>query len=56
MKEMLRKLAEASGWSIPDDQIQDITTLYAGTMEDTKAVRDLDLGAIVPAIHYKADE
>ena len=56
MKDMLRKLAEASSWNISDEQIQDLAMLYTGTMEDTQAVRELDLGDTVPAILYKADE
>ena len=55
MSEMLKKLAEASGWTIPDERIQEMAGLYKGTADDTRPVRELELGTIGPAIIYKAD-
>jgi hypothetical protein len=56
MNDMLEKLAECSGWSITEDRVSEIAALYNGTMQDTRALRELDLGATVPAIVYKAGE
>jgi hypothetical protein len=56
MNEMLNKLAEASGWTIPDDRMSQLTSLYNGTMQDTHLVRELDLGSSVPATLYKAGD
>jgi hypothetical protein len=56
MHETLKHLAEQSGWQIPQDQVQEIASLYAGTMDDTQPLRDLDLGSAAPAIVYKAEE
>ena len=56
MNEMLKALAEQSGWEIPKDQVEEIASLYQGTMADTRPVRELDLGSDGPAILYKAAE
>ena len=56
MDELLKRLAEVSGWSIPEDRMREIASIYAGTMDDTRPLRDLDLGFTVPAILYKASE
>jgi hypothetical protein len=56
MHENLKHLAEQSDWQIPEDQIQEIASLYAGTISDTRPVRELDLGSAVPAMVYKAEE
>ena len=49
MKEIVRKLGEASNWAIPEDRMEDIAVMYKGTMEDTRPVRELDLGSALPA-------
>ena len=56
MNETLKGLAEQSNWQIPEDQVQEIASLYAGTMDDTRPVRELELGFVTPAISYKAEE
>ena len=54
MNEMLKKLAEASDWTIAEERIKDMESLFAGTMDDTRSVRELELGSTPPAIVYKA--
>ncbi len=49
MKELVRKLAEASGWAIPENRLEEIAPIYKGTMEDTRPVRELELGSSLPA-------
>lgn len=56
MNEMLKAVADASGWTITEQQMQEIAMIYKGTMEDTRPVRELDLGSAAPAIFYKADQ
>ena len=56
MDELLKKLAEVSGWIVPEEKEREIAAIYAGTMEDTRPLRDLDLGFTAPAILYKAGE
>jgi hypothetical protein len=55
MNEMLRKLGEASGWTIPDDRLLEIAAIYKGTAEDTRPLRELDLGETVPTTIYAAE-
>ena len=45
MKELVKKLAEASDWAIPSERLEEIAQMYKGTMEDTKPVRELDPGS-----------
>ena len=52
--DLLNKLAEASDWEIPQDRFQDILALHKATVEDTRRLRDLDLGFTPPAISYEA--
>jgi len=49
MKEVIRKLAEASGWSIPEERFEEIATMFEAAMEDTKPVRELDLKDSLPS-------
>ena len=48
MKELIKKLAEASNWNIPDDRIEEIVAAYKATIDDTRPVRELILGSSVP--------
>jgi len=52
----VKKLAEAGGWTIPDSRVEEIKSAYASTMEDTRPVRDLDLGWTPPTTVFKADQ
>ena len=54
MNEMLKKLAEASDWTIPEERMQDMASMFGGTMDDTRPVRELELGLTPPATVYKA--
>ena len=53
---MLKQLAEASGWTIPDEEMSEIGSIYNGTMNDTHPVRELNLGFTPPAILFEAGE
>ena len=49
MKDIVRKLAEASEWVIPENRLEEVTQMYKGTMDDTRPVRELDLDSSLPA-------
>ena len=49
MKEIVKNLAEASSWAIPEDRMDEIAQIYKATMEDTQAVREIELGSSIPA-------
>ena len=55
MNEMLKKLAEASGWTIPEERLQEIAAIYKGTMDDTEPLRKIDLGTSVPTNIFTAE-
>ena len=55
MNEMLKKLAEASNWTISEDRLQEISAIYKGTADDTKPVRDLDISDALPTNIFTAD-
>ena len=55
MNEMLKKLAEASNWTIPEERLQEIAAIYKGTADDTQPLRDLDPGNAVPTNIFTAD-
>ena len=55
MNEMLRGLAEASGWIIPEARFQEIAAIYKATAEDTRPVRALDVSGALPAIIFEAE-
>ena len=49
MKEIVRKLAEASEWKISEERLDEIVQMYKATMDDTRPVRELELGSALPA-------
>jgi hypothetical protein len=55
MNEMLKKLAEASGWMIPEDRLPEIAAIYKGTADDTRPLRELDPGEAMPTAIYTAE-
>ena len=55
MKEMLKGLAEASGWIVPDERFQEIAAIYKGTADDTQVMRQLDVTNTLPAIIFEAE-
>ena len=55
MNELLKKLAEASGWTISDERMAEIAAIYKGTADDTRPVRDFDVTGILPATIFKAE-
>ena len=56
MKDLLNKLAEASGWTIPQDHLAELEGMYKATLNDTRALREYDVAEYGPAILYKAEE
>jgi len=55
MKEMVKKLAEASGWSIPEDRMTEILSIYKATADDTRPVREADVSGAVPANLFESE-
>ena len=55
MNELLKKLAEASGWVIPEEQMAEISAAYKGTMADTKPVREFNVAEFLPPTVFKAE-
>jgi hypothetical protein len=55
MNEELKKLAEASGWTIPEERLQEIAAIYKGTMDDTAPLREMDPGTAVPTNIFTAE-
>ncbi len=55
MNEMLEKLAEASGWTIPEERMAEIAAIYKGTADDTRPVREFDVTGVVPASVFTAE-
>ena len=53
--EMLRKLAEASGWTIPDARMQEMSGIYRGIFDDTRLLRAADVNHAVPAMSFEAE-
>jgi hypothetical protein len=49
MKETIRKLAEASGWSIPEERFDEIAAMFEAAMADTQPVREIDLQGALPS-------
>ena len=56
MNEMLKGLAEASGWIIPDERFQEIAAIYKATAQDTRIVREMDVTNAAPAIVFEAEQ
>jgi hypothetical protein len=55
-KELLLKLAEASGWTIPADHVERILAEYAGISKDSHNMLQFDPGGTDPADIFEADE
>lgn len=55
MNEMLKKLAEASGWTIPEERMAEIAAIYNGTSNDTRPVREFDVTGVLPANVFTAE-
>ncbi len=55
MNEMLKKLAEASGWTIPEERLAEIAAVYKGTADDTRPVREFNVAEFVPPSVFKAE-
>ena len=55
MKEMVKQLAEASGWKIPEARMSEILFIYKATADDTQPVRETDVSDVVPANIYHAE-
>jgi hypothetical protein len=53
--EMLARLAEASGWTIPAGRMQEIAGVYRAIFDDTRLLRAAELGDAVPAIVFEAE-
>jgi hypothetical protein len=53
--ELLKKLAEASGWTIPDERIAEMAANYDAVAKDTRAVREADIRSAVPATVFEAE-
>jgi hypothetical protein len=53
--ETLKRLAEASGRAVSDDQLPEIAAAYRGIAEDTRLLRAADLSAAVPATVFEAE-
>ena len=54
-QEMLRSLAEAADWNIPDERIAEMTAIYQGIIQDTRILRTADLSNVTPANIYHAE-
>lgn len=54
-REMLERLAEASGWKIPEARMQEIAGIYRGIYDDTRLLRAADISNAVPAIVFEAE-
>ncbi len=55
MNEILKGLAEASGWIVPQGRFQEIAAIYKATADDTRLVRELDITGAPPAIVFEAE-
>ena len=55
MNDLLQKLAEASGWTIPEERLAEIASIYEATTNDTRVVREFDITAALPATVFEAD-
>lgn len=53
--DMLEKLAQASGWTIPESRMQEIAGIYKPIWEDTRTLRQIDLGNAVPVMVFEAE-
>jgi hypothetical protein len=53
--DLVRKLAEASGWQIPEDRLQEISALYKSTADDTRPIREVDVTSALPANVFEAE-
>jgi len=53
--ETVRRLAEASGWTIPDARLQEITGIFRPIFDDTRQLRQMDVGTAVPANVFEAE-
>jgi hypothetical protein len=55
MNETVRKLAEATGWTIPEGRVQELAMIYNATMDDTRAVLEADISQFSPATVFEAE-
>ena len=55
MNEMLKKLAEASGWTIPEERVAEMAAAYKGTADDTRPVRAFNVTEFLPPTVFKAE-
>jgi len=53
--ETLRRLAEASGWNIPDARMQEMLGIFRPIFDDTRVLRGVDLRDAVPANVFEAE-
>jgi len=53
--ELVKKLAEAAGWTIPDEQLAEMAANYDAVARDTRAVREADIRSAVPANVFEAE-
>ena len=54
-KELILKLAEASGWAIPDERLDPLLAEYKGIFTDSRALRQFEPAEVVPADIYEAE-
>ena len=53
--ELLKKLAEASGWNIPEERTAEMAANYDAVARDTSAVREADIRSVAPANVFEAE-
>ncbi len=54
-KESVKTIAEIGDWSISDEQAGEIAGVFQSLLDDTRALRGMELGDSVPGAVFEAD-
>ena len=54
-KDSVKTMAEAGDWNISDDRAGEIARVFQPLLDDTRALRAMELGDSVPGAAFEAD-